>query len=80
MAPIYPAGEKSIEGVNSEWLLKGIKEHGHREVTLKESLASILEHLLDTVSPGDVVMTLGAGNIHTVGEELLKKLGQKGAH
>ena len=41
---------------------------------LKKSRDDILQHLLDIVRPGDVVMTLGAGDIYKVGEELLERL------
>ena len=74
IAPIYSAGEKPIEGVNSEWLYRGIKEHGHKEVILCKSRSDILEVLLGLIRPGDIVMTLGAGDIFQVGEELLKRL------
>jgi UDP-N-acetylmuramate--alanine ligase len=74
VAPIYPAGESPIEGVDAEWLCHGIKEHGHREVSLCRDQSEILEVLLDLVKPGDLVMTLGAGDIYHVGEELLKKI------
>jgi len=72
VGPLYPAGEKPIEGVDSEWLYRGIKEHGHKEVVLCESQDRILEVLLQVAKPGDVVMTLGAGNIHRIGEAFLK--------
>jgi UDP-N-acetylmuramate--alanine ligase len=74
VAPIYPASEESIEGVDAEWLFNGIREHGHRDVTLCNSKKEILPTLLKHVRPGDVVMTLGAGDIHRTGPELLKKL------
>ena len=74
VAPIYPAGESPMEGVDAEWLCQGIKEHGHREVTLCHNRDDILQVLLSHVEPGDLVMTLGAGDIYHVGEELLKKL------
>ena len=74
IAPIYSAGEKPIEGVSSEWLYRGIKEHGHKEVILCKSRSDILEVLLGLIRPGDIVMTLGAGDIFQVGEELLKRL------
>jgi UDP-N-acetylmuramate--alanine ligase len=75
LAPIYAAGESPIEGVDSEWLYQGIKEHGHREVNLCHSQDEILQVLLSVITSGDLVMTLGAGDIYHVGEELLKKLG-----
>jgi UDP-N-acetylmuramate--alanine ligase len=75
VTPIYPAGEAPIEGVNSERLYKGIKEHGHKEVILCTNKSDILKVLLEVIRPGDTVMTLGAGDIFNVGEALLKRLG-----
>ncbi|MFH0844825.1 MAG: UDP-N-acetylmuramate--L-alanine ligase [Pseudomonadota bacterium] len=77
LSPIYPAGEKAIHGVDSEWLYQGIKKHGHRDVLLGQSHEHLLGILLDLIRPGDVVVTLGAGDIHKVGKGLLKKLGEK---
>lgn len=74
VAPIFPAGENAIEGVNSEMLSQGIKEHGHKEVIFCESQEQVLPTLLSVVRPGDVVMTLGAGDIYRTGEKLLDAL------
>ena len=74
LAPVYPAGEDPIEGVDADWLCGGIKEHGHREVILCDSKNGILQTLLDLAKPGDLVLTLGAGDIYRVGEELLRRL------
>ena len=74
IAPIYPAGEKMIEGVDSQWLYRGIKEHGHKEVHLAENKEDILTQLKDIVKPGDKVITLGAGDIYQVGESLLEEI------
>lgn len=74
IAPIYPAGEKAIEGVDSRWLYRGIKEHGHKEVHLAENHEEILALLQEMVKSGDRVITLGAGDIYTVGEDLLEKM------
>jgi UDP-N-acetylmuramate--alanine ligase len=71
---IYSAGENAIEGVNSEWLTQGIKEHGHKDIILCPRQEEILSSLLSTVSSGDLIITLGAGDIYRVGEELLNKL------
>ena len=72
VAPLYSAGESPIEGVDAEWLYRGIKEHGHREVILCQAQKEVLQTLLDLVRPGDAVMTLGAGDIYQVGEKLLE--------
>ena len=74
LAPIYSAGELPIDGVDADWLCQGIKEHGHREVTLCDSKNEVLQTLLGLTKPGDLVLTLGAGDIYRVGEELLKRL------
>jgi len=74
VAPLYSAGERPIEGVDAEWLFRGIKEHGHKEVFLCQDRDDVLKRLIGILKPDDVVMTLGAGNIHRVGEILLERL------
>jgi UDP-N-acetylmuramate--alanine ligase len=74
VAPIYSAWEEPIKGVDAEWLYRGIQEHGHREAILCHGHDEIVQLLLDLIKPGDVVITLGAGDISNVGEELLKML------
>jgi UDP-N-acetylmuramate--alanine ligase len=74
VAPLYSAGERPIEGVDAEWLYRGIKEHGHKDVILCKDQDDILRSLLGTLKPGDVVMTLGAGDIQHVAENLLEQL------
>jgi UDP-N-acetylmuramate--alanine ligase len=77
LAPLYSAGEPPIDGVDSGWLYRGIKEHGHKEVVLCEDQGEILRTLRGTVKSGDVVLTLGAGDILNVGEQLLRDLDEK---
>lgn len=77
LAPIYSAGETPVEGVSADWLYRGIKEHGHKDVILCKNQSEILETLLSLIKPGDTVMTLGAGDIFQVGEALLKRLGNE---
>jgi UDP-N-acetylmuramate--alanine ligase len=72
--PIYPAGEKPLEGMDSERLFHGIKAHGHREAMLCHQRNDLIPLLLDLIHSGDVVLTLGAGDVHLVGSELLENL------
>jgi len=74
ITPVYGAGEEPIPGVDSNSLYQGIKEHGHMAVTFCPSREDSITFLLDEVGPGDVVLTLGAGDIHLVGAELLKQI------
>ena len=71
VTPIYPAGEDPIENINSENLAREIKEHGHKEVILCTDLKAVVPTLLKLLTPGDLVLTLGAGNVHKEGERFL---------
>jgi UDP-N-acetylmuramate--alanine ligase len=73
IAPIYPAGERPIEGVDADWLYRGIKERGHKDVYLGSDHNDILSFLSSTVKPGDTVVTLGAGDIYRVGDEFFAR-------
>ena len=74
VTPIYPAGEAPIENITSENLVKGIREHGHKEVILCPGQKAVISTLETLVVPGDLVLTLGAGDIHREGEGFMKLL------
>ena len=72
---IYPAGEAPIPGVTGEDLAEGIRAHGHRNVTyLGSDRTRVLAHLAEITRPGDLVLTLGAGDVSQLGPELLKRI------
>ncbi|MGD9219728.1 MAG: UDP-N-acetylmuramate--L-alanine ligase [Desulfobacterales bacterium] len=70
--PIYAASEKRIEGVSAQNLCKQIKAHGHKEVLYADGFKAALSCLKQTLQPGDVLLTLGAGDVWKVGEKFLK--------
>ena len=74
LTDIYPAGEDRIEGVEAKALYEGIRDYGHKDVTYIADKKEIVNHLLRIITPGDVVITLGAGDIWQVSEELVKQL------
>jgi len=74
LTDIYPAGEERIEGVESKLLFEGLREYGHKNVTYLQNKQEIVEHLLRTILPGDLVITLGAGDIWQVADELVRRL------
>jgi UDP-N-acetylmuramate--alanine ligase len=78
VTPIYSAGEVPMEGVTGEWLVQGIREHGHKEVAYHGSQDEALDAVLSVVREGDLVMTLGAGDIYRAGERLMDRLGKRG--
>ncbi len=74
LADVYAAGEKPIEGADSERLARAIREHGHRDVAHVGPRPALIDALMDRVKPGDIVITLGAGDITRTGPELLAAL------
>ncbi len=72
--PIYAAGEPEIEGLTGRKLCEGIKAHGHKEVFCSQSKEDAIAYLKDNLKPGDVLLTLGAGDVWKVGVEVLKIL------
>jgi UDP-N-acetylmuramate--alanine ligase len=74
LTDIYAAGEDPLPGINAESLFLGIKEHGHKNIHYHPQKEEIVDHLLTLLEPEDVVITLGAGDIWQVGEQLLQKV------
>jgi UDP-N-acetylmuramate--alanine ligase len=75
MLPIYAASEDPIEGINSEYLLEGIKGKGHRETRLFSQPAEVISCLQEILKAGDVLVTLGAGDVWKIGQELVSTTG-----
>ena len=75
--PIYSAGEAVIDQVNSRSMCEEIRAHGHKEVIYFESLPEAESQLTETLQPGDLLLTLGAGDVWKVGETVLKNLESK---
>ena len=72
---VYGAGEPVIPGVTGEDLAQGIGAHGHRQVTYVGSdRTRIIDHVCEVARPGDLVLTLGAGDVSQIGPELLRRL------
>ena len=76
LTEIYGASETPIPGVTAEALVKGIKQHGHRHAYFEPTFEKLLNRALDIITPGDVVLTLGAGNIYQAGEKLLTMINE----
>ena len=63
VAPVYPAGEEPIEGVDSAALADGLRAHGHRMVRAVADLDELCRELRDLAADGDMVICMGAGDI-----------------
>ena len=71
---IYPAGEAPIPGVHAQALADGIAARTTREVRYVGDRGELLDWLLTTVRPGDLVLTMGAGDIGTIADQALARL------
>jgi len=74
LTEIYAASEKPIPGVTGSKLARQIASHGHHDLHFCPTREEMLDKLLSLVRPGDVVITLGAGNIWQLGENFLEKM------
>ncbi len=77
LTKIYGAGEKPIAGISTEVLINGIKKHGQRHVYYEPTIQGLVDRTMEILAPGDVVLTLGAGNIWQAGEQLLEMMTKK---
>lgn len=72
LTEIYAAGEKPVEGVTGEKLYSTICNQGHKNAVFIPDRAALAKYVMDILLPGDMVITLGAGDIWKVGREILK--------
>jgi UDP-N-acetylmuramate--alanine ligase len=71
---IYAANEKPIEGVTAESLASRITASGKTDVIYSPTSAEAIASVASVAKPGDMVLTLGAGNVSQLGSTLLEKL------
>lgn len=74
---IYAAGEAPIEGVSGRLIVEGVIEHGKKGVKFAPDIDAALEALLEKLKKGDIALTLGAGNVTTLGEKTLAALSNR---
>lgn len=71
---IYPAGEKPIPGVTAQTVIDKVEAHGAVKTRYVPSFDDMTDELKSILKPGDMVITMGAGDIYKAGELLLEKL------
>ncbi len=67
---VYPSREKPIPGVTGELVVEAAMRSGHRNVRYSPSWQDAPDVLRDEVAPGDVVITLGAGDVNRLAQTL----------
>jgi len=74
---IYAAGEEKLPGAEAARLAEAVRAHGHRDVRFVADLDALPGRLVTELAPGDLVLTLGAGNVTALGPRLLAALGAR---
>jgi len=70
---IYPAREEPIQGVTGELIANAARQYGHKEVYYVEDKRTVPGFLKGIVKKGDIVITMGAGDIWKYGEVFLRE-------
>lgn len=76
---IYAASEQPIEGITAEVLTENIRRYGHKNATYIGDIETAVEKVAPGLAPGDLVITLGAGSITRLSDELFEHLGNENA-
>ena len=74
LTEVYAAGEDRIEGVSGEALYDALRRRGHADVRFVAKREQVAATLLPLLRGGDMVVTLGAGDVHRIGDDLLQAL------
>ena len=78
LTDVYTAGEAPIPGVSGKTVLDAVLSHNPRSrAAYLPHRTDIVPYLLDRVRPGDLVMTMGAGDVTTIGPQLVSGLRQR---
>lgn len=75
VSEVYPAGEEPLPGIGGERLAEAVRACGHRDVSFVSDRKELAKALADRLREGDLVITLGAGDISQTPAELLRLLG-----
>ena len=75
---VFPAREAPIPGVTGETVVQAARAAGANDVRYHPDIASVADALADELRSGDVLITLGAGSIETVGRAVLARLSRVG--
>jgi len=74
LTDIYSAGEKPIPGISSSLILKSFPIRKRKAVELISNRETLIKKVMKDLQPQDVLLTLGAGDIYKIGEEILSKI------
>ena len=72
---VYPAGEAPVPGVSGKTFLNVVLEHeGHPQADFVAHRVDVVPHLMEKLQPGDLVITMGAGDVTAMGPQIIDAL------
>ena len=72
---VYPAGEAPVPGVSGKTFLNVVLEHeGHPQADFVAHRVDVVPHLMEKFQPGDLVITMGAGDVTAMGPQIIDAL------
>jgi UDP-N-acetylmuramate--alanine ligase len=74
LTDVYPAREEPIQGVSGELIVNAAKQFGHKQVHYIPTKKDLPDFLMKIKQQGDIIITMGAGDIWRYGEEFIKRL------
>ena len=77
LTDIYSAGEKPIQGVSGESIVNAVIEKTNQQVLYVPERKKIAEYLIDLVRPGDLIITMGAGDIYKTADDIIQLLNRR---
>ncbi len=76
---VYPAGEAPVPGITGKTFLSVVLEHeGHPQASYVPRRIQVVEHMANLARPGDLVITMGAGDVTAIGPQLVDALSRGG--
>jgi UDP-N-acetylmuramate--alanine ligase len=71
---IYAASEQPLPGITAQKLTEAIRKRGHKTVRYLPDRAQLVQEIIGDLKPGDMLITLGAGDVTNMGPEILTQL------
>ena len=73
---VYPAGEAPVPGVSGKTFLNVVLDHGgHPAASYVPRRLDVVPHMAALAKPGDLVITMGAGDVTAIGPQLVEAIG-----
>ena len=74
---IYPAREQPIESVSGKLISDWAQQKGHQNARYIPEKKAVIEYTAEQAQPGDIIITLGAGDVWDISERVIQKLKKK---